>query len=136
MIAVWAGIENALPTAASSPRELAPGTQGDLQWPKWGLFRESKGKAGEPCDMPEVQHLIDLVGQWERTVDRAKQLAIWHEILAAHADQQFTIGTVSGSRQPVVVSRRLRNVPHTGVHSWHPGAFFGIYRPDTFWLES
>ncbi len=135
MIAVWAGVENALPTAASSPREFAPGTQGDLQWPLWGLYRESNGKAGEPCDQPEVQRLIDLVSQWERTTDEAGQRAAWHELLAAHADQQFTIGVISGSQQPVVVSRRLRNVPHKGVHSWHPGAFFGIYRPDTFWVE-
>jgi peptide/nickel transport system substrate-binding protein len=134
MIAVWAGVENALPTAVSSPREFAPGTQGDLQWPLWGMHRESSGKAGEPCDVPEVQRLIDLVRQWERTTDEAIQRAIWHELLAAHADQQFTIGVIAGSKQPVVVSRRLRNVPHKGVHSWHPGAFFGIYRPDTFWV--
>ena len=135
MIAVWAGVENALPTAASSPREFAPGTQGDLQWPLWGLYRESNGKAGEPCDLPEVQRLIELVGQWERTTDEAGQRAAWEELLAAHADQQFTIGVIAGSQQPVVVSRRLRNVPHKGVHSWHPGAFFGIYRPDTFWRD-
>lgn len=136
MIAVWSGVENAMPTAVSSPREFAPATQGDLHWPKWGLYRESAGKAGEPCDQPEVQRLIDLVAAWERTTDEAGQAAIWHELLAAHAEQQFTIGVISGSRQPVVVSRRLRNVPHKGVHSWHPGAFFGIYRPDTFWLAS
>jgi peptide/nickel transport system substrate-binding protein len=135
MIAVWPGVENAMPTAVSSPREFAPGTRGDLQWPKWGLYRESGGKAGEPCDQPEVQHLIDLVGKWEHATSEAEQSAIWHELLAAHADQQFTIGVVSGSQQPVVVNRKLRNVPHKGVYSWHPGSFFGIYRPDTFWLQ-
>jgi len=135
MIAVWAGVENAMPTPASSPREFAPGTLGDLQWPQWGLYRESKGKAGEPCDEPVVQRLIDLVGKWERATDEAEQRAVWHDLLAAHADQQFTIGVISGSRQPVVVSRRLHNVPSKGIYSWHPGAYFGIYRPDTFWLE-
>lgn len=135
MITVWAGVENAMPTPASSPREFAPGTLGDLQWPQWGLYRESKGKAGEPCDEPTVQHLIDLVAKWERATDETEQRVVWHDLLAAHADQQFTIGVISGSRQPVIVSRRLHNVPRQGIYSWHPGAYFGIYRPDTFWLE-
>ncbi len=135
MIAVWAGVENAMPTSNASPREFVPATQGDLQWPQWGLYRESNGKAGEPSDLPEVQRLIDLLGKWERATDEADQRAVWHELLAAHADQQFTIGVIAGSRQPIVVSRRLRNVPRTGIYSWHPGAYFGIYRPDTFWLQ-
>ncbi|HEX2890656.1 ABC transporter substrate-binding protein [Vineibacter terrae] len=135
MIAVWAGVENAMPTATSSPREFVPATQGDLQWPRWGLYRESNGKAGEACDDPAVQRLIDLLGRWERATDEADQRAVWHELLAAHADQQFTIGVIARSQQPVVVSRRLRNVPRKGIYSWHPGAYFGIYRPDTFWLD-
>jgi peptide/nickel transport system substrate-binding protein len=36
--------------------------------------------------------------------------------------------------QPVVVSNKLRNVPTEGIYNWDPGAFFGIYHPDTFWL--
>ena len=30
---------------------------------------------------------------------------------------------------------KLRNVPEKGLYNWEPGAFFGIYRPDTFWFE-
>jgi peptide/nickel transport system substrate-binding protein len=32
------------------------------------------------------------------------------------------------------VTRRLRNVPETGIYNFEPGAFFGIYRPDAFWF--
>ncbi len=32
------------------------------------------------------------------------------------------------------VNNRLRNVPAEGIYNWDPGAFFGIYRPDTFWF--
>ncbi len=46
----------------------------------------------------------------------------------------FSIGLVANVRQPVVVSTRLRNVPRTGIYNWDPGAFFGIYRPDSFWF--
>ena len=39
-----------------------------------------------------------------------------------------------GVKQPVVVSNRLRNVPAEGIYNFDPGAFFGMYRPDTFWF--
>jgi peptide/nickel transport system substrate-binding protein len=42
---------------------------------------------------------------------------------------------VTGVDQLVVVRDRLRNLPERGVYNFDPGAFFGIYRPDTFWLE-
>jgi peptide/nickel transport system substrate-binding protein len=57
-------------------------------------------------------------------------------MLAIHAEQQFTIGTVTGNPQPVVVSRALRNVPPKALYNWDPGAYFGIHRPDTFWLDA
>jgi peptide/nickel transport system substrate-binding protein len=27
-------------------------------------------------------------------------------------------------------------VPEEGFYNWDPGAFFGIYKPDTFWLDA
>jgi peptide/nickel transport system substrate-binding protein len=29
----------------------------------------------------------------------------------------------------------LRNVPEKGIYNWDPGAFLGIYRPETFWFN-
>ena len=46
----------------------------------------------------------------------------------------FSIGTVGGVLQPVVVSDKLHNVPEKGIYNWEPGAFFGIYKPDHFWF--
>ena len=57
-------------------------------------------------------------------------------MLKIFTDQVFTIGTVSGVPQPVVVSNRLHNVPEQGIYSWDPGAHFGIYKPDCFWVDS
>ena len=56
-------------------------------------------------------------------------------MLTIHAEQQFTIGTVTGNLQPVVVHDGLRNVPAKGLYNWDPGAYFGIYRMDTFFFE-
>ena len=36
--------------------------------------------------------------------------------------------------QPVVVTNRLHNVPDKAIYSFEPGAFIGVYMPDTFWF--
>ena len=60
---------------------------------------------------------------------------IWHKMLAIRADMVFSIGLLSGVPQPVVINTKLANVPKKGIYNWDPGAHFGIYRPDTFWLK-
>ncbi len=132
-VAIWTGYENGLATADWSPEELAPTTQQHLQWPKWGQYVETKGKSGEPVDLPAVQELSRLNKEWNEITDRDRRRVIWDRMLAIHADNLFSIGVVAQVPQPVVVSNRLRNVPVEGVYNWSPGAFFGMYRPETFW---
>jgi len=115
--------------------ELAPTTQQQLQWPKWGQYVETKGESGEPVDLPEAQELTRLLGEWYAAKTRDERRAIWDEMLRIRAKQVYSIGTVAGVPQPVVVSDRLRNVPKKAVYSWEPGAHFGIYKPDCFWLD-
>ena len=55
-------------------------------------------------------------------------------MVAINADQVYSIGLIAGVKQPVVVTNRLHNVPQEGIYNFDPGAFFGIYRPDSFWL--
>lgn len=134
MMSVWQGLTNALATASMSPEELAPTAQQQLQWPMWGQYYETDGAAGKPPDLPAVKELVDLNRQWRLSTTSAEQARIWHRMLEINADRMFTIGTVAGVPQPVVVSNRLRNVPEKGIYNWDPGAYFGIYRPDTFWF--
>ena len=56
-------------------------------------------------------------------------------MLKINADQVFTIGTVNGTRQPVVVAKHLVNVPDEGIWTFDPGGYFGLYMPDTFWFR-
>lgn len=134
LMAVWFGLENGVPTPESSPRELAPTSQQQLQWPKWGQFLETGGKAGEAIDMEPAKELARLNSEWVGATGRADKERIWREMLDIYTDQVFTIGLVSGVAQPVVVINTLRNVPKKGIYNWDPGAHFGIYRPDTFWF--
>ena len=134
MMAVWGGLENGLPTANTPPNEIAPTSQHQYQWPKWGQYIETKGSAGEPPDVPEAQALLELNDAWLAAATLDKRTEIWHQMLELFTDHVFTIGLVAAVRQPVVVSTRLKNVPEEGVYNWEPGGHFGIYQPDTFWL--
>ena len=135
MMTCYAGLTTAVPTVDTSPKEFAPTMQGGLQWSRWGMFVESKGKQGEKCDMPEACALLDYLAEWETSTDEATRRKAWDKILEATADQVFTIGTVNGIRQPIVVGPKVRNVPKEGYYAWDPGGYIGLYKPDTFWLS-
>jgi peptide/nickel transport system substrate-binding protein len=133
-MSVWYGFDNALFTASTVPRELAPVEQAWLQYPKWGQYVQTGGDAGEPPDMDFGIRLMELWNTWMTTGDRTERMAIVDEMLDIHVEQMTSIGTVQGVLQPVVVANRLRNVPEEAVYSWNPGAHFGVYNPDAFWV--
>lgn len=135
LMSIWSGYANGLPTASMSPAELAPIAQIDLQWPKWGQYYETSGKVGEPPDMPAAKELLELYRAWIDSDSEEEKGKIWQRMLEIHAQETFVIGIIAGVPQPVVVRNGLRNVPDKAVFAWDPGAFFGIYRSDTFWLD-
>ena len=79
---------------------------------------------------------MDLNEAWFRATDSGKKLEIWHKILKNHADNVYVIGLVNETKQPIVINKNLRNIPNEGVYNWHPGAYFGLYRPATFWFAA
>ena len=134
LMSVWSGLENGIPTADLNPDELAPTSQQQLQWPRFGQYHETRGKSGEAPDIPEALELLRLQREWRGAGSREERERIWHRMLSIHAEQQFVIGVVCGVLQPVVARTTLRNLPDKGLYNWDPGAFFGIYRPETFWF--
>ncbi len=136
MMSIDKGIENGLATAAMAPWEFAPTSQQQLEWPKWGQYYETKGRAGEAPDLPSASRLKELYEEWLGAATEADQSRIWRSMLAIWAEEVFSIGTVAGVLQPVVVNAKLRNVPEEGIYNWDPGAFFGIYKPDCFWFDT
>ena len=134
LMSAWYGLENGLANADTLPSELAPTSQVQLSWPKWGQYYETSGRSGEAVDMPAATELAELYEAWLKTLDPARRGEIWHRMLAIRAEQQFSIGTVRAVPQPVVVSNRLQNVPAEAVYNWEPGAHFGVHHPDTFWF--
>ncbi len=134
LMTAYAGVVTAVPTADTSPREFAPTTQGGLQWPQWGLYVESGGQRGETCDLAAACRLLDHVREWETATSEAGRRTAWDSILELNADQVFSIGTVNGILQPIVVGAKVRNVPKDGYYAWDPGGYIGLYQPDTFWI--
>jgi len=135
MAAVWFGWDNGLPQQYTPPEYLAPKHQEFFAWPKWGQYYQTGGQVGEAPDMPDAVRLMDLSYDWSHTNDPQKRSDIWREMLDIHAQNQFAIGILSEAPQPVVVSKRLRNVPETANWAWDPGAHFGIHRIDEFYYE-
>ncbi len=134
IMSVWSGLENGLATAEMTPMELAPTAQTQLQWPKWGEHYETVEASGLAPDMPTVRQLLVLNNSWRDADGPEARTEIWHQMLKIHADQVFSIGTVNGVPQPVVATNTLKNVPNEGLYNWNPGAYFGIYKPDSFWF--
>ena len=135
-MSIWSGVENGLITANSSPAEFVPTSQQSLQWPKWGQYHETNGKAGEKPTGEHVIHLLELYQRWKNTAAQKEKSKIWQKILEIHSDQVYSIGLVAAVLQPVVVSSQLKNVPLSAIYNWNPGAHFGIYKPDTFWFAT
>ncbi|GEP05246.1 ABC transporter substrate-binding protein [Methylobacterium oxalidis] len=128
------GLDLAVPTAIMPPAELTPAQPDHYAWPRWSLNVESRGRSGEPCDVPEVERLIALEREWRLTDDTERQGAIWREMLRNHAENQWVIGTVAGALQPVVAMDRLANLPERALYSWDPTALIGVQRLDeVFW---
>ncbi len=128
------GLANGLATPQMNPAELTPSSRTQPQWPLWGLYEESGGAEGSPVDLPEARKLVDLWRTWRDARKDADKTAAWREIVKINADQVFAIGLVGEVPQPIVVSPRLHNIPERDFYNWEPGAYFGIYRPDSFWF--
>ena len=125
-----------LPTPDMSPDWLAPVSEQQLQWPKWGAYYQSKGKDGEPPSLPSARRLVELYQRWLVSSDPDERARVWAEMLDINAEEVFTIGIVGGTLQPVVVKNGLRGVPANGVYAWEPGSHFGIYNSDTFYWQN
>lgn len=135
-MAVSAGYDNGLPTADMPPDERVPVSTMFLTGPAWGAYEMSGGESGEKPDYEPAAELLDLYNKWLTTRSDADRAAAWEAILDLHAKEVFTIGTVQGVAQPVVVSDALKNVPENAVYSWDPGAQFGLHHMDAFFYEN
>ena len=117
------------------PAEFAPSDEDQLQWPQWGLYQESGGSKGQAIDLPAAAQLAKLWKDWRDAGKESDKVKAWRQIVKLAADQLFTIGIVGEVPQPVASNPRLHNLPERDFYNWEPGAYFGLYQPDVFWME-
>jgi peptide/nickel transport system substrate-binding protein len=136
LMSVWAGVDNGAPTADFSPQEFVPTDPYQLQWPMWGTYVSTHGTAGEKIDYPPAEKLVDLYQDWLLAETDAEKRKIWGEILDINAQEVFSIGIVTATLVPVVISNNLMNVPVEGISSFDPYGYFGVYEMDSFWMKN
>ena len=135
-VSIFYGLANGLARPWMSPAELAPTSDQQGNWPRWGLYEQTAGQSGQAPDLPPVQRLLSLYRDWANAGDDAGQRAAWYAMLEIHAEEVFTIGLVGAVPQPVASNPRLRNLPRSFPYLYEPGAYVGITRPDTYWFAS
>lgn len=112
------------------PRKIAASL---AMWSEWSRWYLTDGRQGErpPPEVIELQQLADALGT---TMDPARRIELGKRILAVNAEQLWTIGTVGLAPQPVVVSRRLKNVADEGLWGWDLRGTMP-YHPSIWYLD-
>ena len=102
-------------------------------WNHWARYYQTGGELGEepPPVIRELQYWGDEL-RTATTEERRTQAA--RHLLQAQADNLWTIGTVGQAPHPVVASRRLKNVPPTGIWGWD-NRWTLAYHPSTWYLD-
>ncbi len=135
VMSVWPGIDNGLASPDMDPQDLSPTNQNQFNWLMFGQWVETNGKEGQEPDIEGVKELVHLRNQWLASSSTEERRVVWKKMLSIHAEQLYSIGIISGTLQPVVVSQRLRNVPATALYAYEPGGYFGLTMPDSYWFD-
>ncbi|MFW5987853.1 MAG: ABC transporter substrate-binding protein [bacterium] len=106
----------------------------EVPWPAWGQWYETDGEEGMEPQIEKAKELMDLLDDFNSTFDEESKAEIADEIISAQAENLWTIGTVGMAPQPVIASKRLKNVPESGI--WDAAAgYMEAYMPQQFYLE-
>ena len=123
---VWSSMSEYVPLL--SPRNFVPSAQSSFYAPGYGVWFNLGGLAD-----PDSQRIKDseiameppvgspfrrsqvLYSQALATADREEQIAIMHQVFDIAAENLWTISICTSPPQPIVVSKRLRNVPRTAI---------------------
>jgi len=105
----------------------------EAHWNLWVTWFLSDGEEGErPPD-----EIIQLREWWDEmiiTPDPARRIELGKKILRSNAENLWSIGTVCLGPQPIIVSKRLKNVPTRGYWGWD-NRWTMAYHPATWYLE-
>jgi peptide/nickel transport system substrate-binding protein len=105
----------------------------DSPWPAWVQWSVSRGAKGmEPP--PQIKQLVEWRSVLAASTDPKARREAAKKLLDSQAENLWYIGTVSMAPQPILVSKRLKNVPEKGLWDWRLGYFYAMY-PMQWYLE-
>ncbi|MFI5017244.1 MAG: ABC transporter substrate-binding protein [Dongiales bacterium] len=132
-VALWHADSATDPIWVTNPK-LIPARQRYAAFgPLWAQWFESHGKAGqEPPAL--VRKALDAWGEARKFGPGDELTKACREIVKDHIDNLWTIGTVGYYPQPVIISKRMHNVPKTGLLSWDWG-YLARYQPEQFYIK-
>ncbi len=113
-----------------APRKLAASL---AMWSEWSRWYLTGGNLGEEPP-PDIRRLQLWADELATTMDPERRVQLGKQILAANAENVWTIGTVGLAPQPVVTSNRLRNVVESGLWGWDT-RYTMAYHPATWYLD-
>ncbi|MYA37079.1 MAG: ABC transporter substrate-binding protein [Gammaproteobacteria bacterium] len=113
-----------------APRKLAASL---AMWSEWSRWYLTGGDLGEEPP-PDIRRLQLWADELATTMDSERRVELGKRILAANAENVWTIGTVGLAPQPVVTSNRLRNVVESGLWGWDT-RYTMAYHPATWYLD-
>ena len=50
-------------------------------------------------------------------------------------EPRVTTERTRSGRSRAIATSKMRNIPEKGFFNYNPGAYFGIYNMDTFWID-
>ena len=102
-------------------------------WNHWARYYQTGGELGE--EPPPVIRELQYWGDELRTAtSEERRTEAARKLLQAQADNLWTIGTVGQAPHPVVTSKRLKNVPPTGIWGWD-NRWTLAYHPSTWYFD-
>ncbi|MBT4976535.1 MAG: ABC transporter substrate-binding protein [Gemmatimonadetes bacterium] len=103
------------------------------QWSSWRRWYFTDGTRGsEP-----PKQIKQLLGWWEnlrRATDEKVRIEMGKKILRSQAENLWALGVIGLGPHPIIVSDRLRNVPHQGYWGWD-SRWSWPYYPETWSLN-
>ena len=121
------------PTWIVEPWHYIPIYRFNTYAPDWALWYSSKGKSGEE-PTSDVKMLYTLWDKMKTTLSEEERVKLGKEIIRSHVENLRTIGTVGNVPQPVIVNKKLRNIPEKGLLSWD-WFYLGLYYPEQFFFK-
>ena len=123
-----------------SPEWWAPRALGweYCMWNEWVRHYKTRNKPpserrGE-IPPPAIAQLMDWADELRTTTDPARRLEAGKNLLRSNAENLWNIGTVGQAPQPVVVSKRLKNVVPNGIWGWD-NRWTLSYHPATWYID-